>query len=134
MTISKELAKFPNKADANNLDSVHLNLAIHIANQNKLRSDYFKDLVLGDPIWDILLDIYISEEMDRPTTVDAISDRQDKSHSLCRRCVTYLLEHDAVFENRNQYTAQKFSFLASDKTKLEIAAWLNNCLAKAPQF
>ena len=51
MTISKELAKFPNKADANNLDSVHLNLAIHIANQNKLRSDYFKDLVLGDPIW-----------------------------------------------------------------------------------
>ena len=134
MNIGKEFKKFPDKTDAGHLDSVHLNFAIHIANQNKLRSDYFKDLVFGDPIWDILLDIYISEEMDRPTTVDAISNRQDKSHSLCRRCVTYLLEQDAVFENRNQYTAQKFSFLASDKTKQQIAAWLNNCLAKAPQL
>lgn len=134
MDIGKELEETPNKTDKDHLDSVHLNFAMHIAEQNKLRSEYFRDLDFGDPVWDILLDIYVSQEMDRPATAQAISDRQDKSLSLCLRCIDYLLQREAIFENRNQYTAQKFSFLASDKTKQQIAAWLNNCLSSAPQF
>ncbi len=134
MNIGRELEDRSDEVDSSHSDGVHLNFAMHIADQNRLRSEYFKDLVFGDPVWDILLDIYVSEEMDRPTTVKAISNRQDKSRSLCLRCIDYLLEREAIFENRNQYTMHKFSFLASDKTKQQIAAWLNNCLTKAPQI
>ncbi len=113
-------------------DVTHLNFAAHIAEQNKLRAEYFTGLTFGDPLWDILLDIYVSEKKDQPTTIDGIAIRQERPNSLCQRCVDYLLEHDAIFENFNRYTAPKFRYLASEKTKQQVAAWLNNCLASAP--
>ncbi|GAB5481879.1 MAG: hypothetical protein Pars92KO_16360 [Parasphingorhabdus sp.] len=122
----------PGNDNSSYSDVTHLNFTAHIAEQNKLRSEYFKGLTFGDPIWDVLLDIYVSEKTDQSTTIGAISDRQERSKSLCQRCVDYLLERDAVFENFNRYTAPKFRYLASEKTKQQIAAWLNNCLASAP--
>lgn len=128
---------FENSTDEISLDPADLtifNLAAHIANQNKLRSQYFRGLEFGDPVWDILLDIYVSENLDRPTTLDAIAERQDQSRSLCSRCIDYLVERGAVFTNNNQYTAPKFRFLASEKTKQEIKAWMTNCISSTPQF
>ncbi len=132
--ITDEDENFSKEPDQQHSDLTSIYFAAHIAEQNQIRSEYFKSLELGDPIWDILLDIYVSENADRPTTLEAIADRQDRPQALCTRCINYLLEREAIFENRNQYTASKFRFLASDKTKQEMSAWLNNCLTNAPQI
>ncbi len=128
----KDLESFAQGESSNHSDLTHLQFAAHIAEQNKLRSEYFSNLTLGDPIWDVLLDVYVAEKTDLPTTISAISNRLEKPISLCQRCIDYLLERDGVFENRNRYTAPQFLYLASEKTKQQVAAWLNNCLASAP--
>lgn len=132
LSIKKDLEGLPESAKTNHSDLTHLKFAAHIAEQNRLRSRFFNDLTLGDPVWDILLDIYVSEKTDKPTTIDAISNRLETPISLCSRCIDYLLERDAVFVNRNRYMAPQFLYLASEKTKKQVAAWLNNCLASVP--
>lgn len=134
MNKSQDAESLPDEPAQKHSDLTSVYFAAHIAEQNKLRSEYFKALQFGDPVWDILLDIYVAENADRPTTLEAIADRQEMPQALCNRYIQYLVEREAVFENRNQYTASKFGFLASDKTKQEIAAWLSNCLANAPEI
>ncbi|MEP3226123.1 MAG: hypothetical protein ABJO01_09115 [Parasphingorhabdus sp.] len=134
MNVSKDAETDSNQNEGQDLEQVILSLANHIAKQNKLRSTYFSGISFGDPIWDILLDIYGSETLDRATTITAISDRQNQPPAISKRCISYLLETGAIFENRNRYTLQKFQFLATDKTKQEVTAWLKNCIATTPQF
>ncbi len=134
MRIRGKVENISDETDQDHSDLIYYQFAEHIAEQNKLRSRYFKGLELGDPVWDILLDIYVSENLDLPTTLEAIADRQEKPAGLCSRCVNYLLERGSIFTNRNQYTASKFPYLASDETKLQVRGWLSNCLASAPQF
>ncbi|GAA0468515.1 hypothetical protein GCM10009096_06790 [Parasphingorhabdus litoris] len=127
-----QIDDFANRDNNKHSDLTHLKFAAHVVQQNNKRSDYFKGLTFGDPVWDILLDIYVSEKTNQPTTTEAISSRQKKPNSLCQRCINYLLDNNAIYENRNRYTATEFQYLASDETKQQIAAWLDNCLALAP--
>lgn len=134
MRTTNDVENSLDEPDQQHSELTSIYFAAHIAEQNKQRSKYFRSLEFGDPVWDILLDIYVSENADRPTTLEAISDRQDRPQALCERCINYLVEREAIFANYNNFTASKFAFLASDKSKQEIAAWLNNCLTKAPQI
>ena len=79
MRIRGKVENISDEADQDHSDLIYYQFAEHIAEQNKLRSRYFKGLELGDPVWDILLDIYVSENLDLPITLEAIAERQEKT-------------------------------------------------------
>ncbi len=114
------------------LEDIHYQFIIHICQQNQARAIYLDTIDFGEPVWDILLDLLASEHLDRPSSIKDISQRLGISEALCQRCADYLLDRDAIFENRNQYTAKTFPWLVSLETKAKVREWLNGCISDAP--
>lgn len=114
------------------LEDIHHSLIAHISKQNQARTEYLTNITLGEPIWDFLLDLMTSENLDRPSSNKEISQRLGISETLSQRCADYLLDRSAIFENRNQYTADTFPWLVSHETKIKLKQWLNVCISEAP--
>ncbi|GAB5488245.1 MAG: hypothetical protein Pars2KO_18150 [Parasphingorhabdus sp.] len=110
----------------------HYLLIAHIIKQNQARTNYLSNIEFGEPVWDFLLDLIASEHFDKPSSLQDISQRLGISVSLCQRCVDYLLDRDAIFENKNQYSLMKFPWLVSEETKVKVKQWLNVCISEAP--
>lgn len=114
------------------LEDVHYRLIAHIRKQNQARNGYFSNIQFGEPIWDFLLDLMVSEYSNQSSTSQDISQRLKISEQLCNRCADYLLDRNAILENRNQYIVEQFPWLVSEETKLKIKQWLNVCIDEAP--
>lgn len=114
------------------LNDIYYSLIAHISKQNKARASYLDNIEFGEPIWDFLLDIMVSEHLDRPSSRQQVSERLGISEKLCQRCADYLLDRSAIFENRNQYTAKAFPWLVSDESKDKVKQWLNVCISELP--
>lgn len=111
----------------------HPYLANHINLLNQTRSKFMPGLRFGDPVWTILLEIFVAEYQDRSTKVDELAVRLDIPKSICDRSITYLLDQSAIFENPNRYTNSVLPLLVSENTKSGICAWLDSCAVEAPQ-
>lgn len=115
------------KADM--LDGMRQMLARTICEQNRNRSHFISNLKFGDPIWDITLNIYVAEYLGRSTTVAGLSLQSGIPVSVVKRCVKYLMTEEAIFENRNQFSAKTMPYLMSNGSKDDIASWLDNCVS-----
>lgn len=111
----------------------HPYLANHINALNQARSNFMPGLRFGDPVWTILLEIFVSEPLERSTSIDELADRLNISKTICERSVKYLVDQSAVFENPNRYTNSVLPLLVSEHTKSGICAWLDSCTVEAPQ-
>ncbi|MFK7842152.1 MAG: hypothetical protein AB8B54_07800 [Sphingorhabdus sp.] len=114
------------------LETLRYQLAIYMSKRNSERSKYVPDIEFGDASWDILLDIFTAEYLDRSTSVKDIAGRLGMSEPLCGRYVNYLLSKAKLFKNTNKYTADAMPVLISDSTKNGITAWLDDCIANSP--
>ncbi|MEP2989279.1 MAG: hypothetical protein ABJN65_10870 [Parasphingorhabdus sp.] len=114
------------------LEDYHYQFIVHICKQNQARAASLTNIEFGEPVWDFLLDLMVSEHLDRASSNLDISERLGISESLCKRCADYLLDRAAIFENQNQYTAAAFPWLVSEETKAKIKEWLSGCISEAP--
>ncbi len=116
------------------INEFHPYLANHINLLNQTRSKFMPGLRFGDPVWTILLEIFVAEYQERSTNVDELAVRLDISKSICERSITYLLDQSAIFQNTNRYTNSALPLLVSENTKSGICEWLDSCAVEAPQI
>ncbi|MEP2990658.1 MAG: hypothetical protein ABJN65_08990 [Parasphingorhabdus sp.] len=110
-------------------DSMRYALAETICSQNRSRAQFIPNVQFGDPVWDLMLHLYTAEYFERSTTIASISARTETQSSVTIRCLNYLLEQEAVFENTNQFSKKTMPYLVSDETKATIGSWLDNCIS-----
>lgn len=111
------------------VDGMRQMLASTICAQNRSRKQFISNVQFGDPIWDITLNLYTAEYFRKTTTVSSLSEQSGIPISVVARCIKYLLNQDAVFENTNQYSNGSMPYLVSEASKVEIGAWLDNCMS-----
>lgn len=116
------------------LEALRYQLAMYICEENKSRSSFIPDIEFSNASWDILLDIFTAEYLDRSTSIAAVSTRIEIPESLCLRYVNYLLGKGVIFENSNQHTMDAMPLLLPKLTKERLGAWLDDCLTKRPDI
>ncbi len=110
-------------------DSMRYALAETICTQNRSRAQFIPNVQFGDPVWDLMLHLYTAEYFERSTTIVSLSKHTGTPPSVAERCLNYLLEQEAAFENTNQYSKKTMPYLISDETKATIGSWLDDCIA-----
>lgn len=121
------------KYELRQMDDAHYRLAIHIHALNQTRNEFMPDLVVGDPVWDTLLDLFVSEYLEQSTTIVDLAYRSKISVSVCERSVKYLVDQSAVIENPDRFNKTGLRFLVSEDIKVAICAWLDSCTVSAAQ-
>lgn len=115
-------------------DGAHYRLAVHINALDQARNEFMLGLVFGDPVWGLLLDLFVSEYLEQSTKVCDLVNRLKLPVSVCERCVQYLVDQSAVIENPNGFTKPNLPLLVSEDTKVAICAWLDSCTVNASQI
>lgn len=121
-----------NETEPDMANGFHPYLANHINALNQARSKFMPGLQFGDPVWSILLEVFVSEHLERSTNLDDLADRLNISESICERSIGYLVEQSAVFRNTNLYTNSVLPLLVSENIKSGICEWLDSCAVEAP--
>lgn len=114
---------------ANIFDSMRYVLAETICNQNRSRADIIANVHYGDPVWDLTLSLFTAEHFERSTTIAYLSEQSGISKSVVNRCLKYLVEQGAVFENTNQYSNKTMPYLLSEETRNAVTSWLDDCIS-----
>lgn len=110
-------------------NSMRYVLAETICNQNRSRAEFIENVHYGDPVWDLTLSLYTAEHFERSTAITYLSEQSGISTSVVNRCLKYLLEQGAVFENTNQYSNKMMPYLLSEETRTAVTVWLDDCIS-----
>ena len=119
------------ETEARKADGFHPYLANHINALNQARSRFLPGLQFGDPVWTILLEIFVSEHAEQSTNASDLASRLNISETICERSINYLKAQSAVFENTNRYTNSVLPLLVSETVRSGICAWLDSCAVEA---
>lgn len=111
-------------------DRLRYALAETICEQNRVRNEIIPNAMFGEPIWDMMLTVYTSDHFDRPTTIFNLSETCGIPLSVATRCISYLLDQEAIFENTSGSNKDIMPYLVTDGTKAAIGCWLDNCISK----
>lgn len=121
------------KFESSQPNGAHYRLAAHINALNQARNEFMPGLVFGDPVWGVLLDLFVAEYLEKSTKVCDLVNRLKLPVSVCERCVQYLVDQSAVIKNPNDFTKPTLPLLVSEDTKVAICAWLDSCTVNASQ-
>lgn len=111
-------------------DPMRYILAETICEQNRIRAQFIPNVMFGDPIWDMMLTLYTSEHFNRSTTISSLSKTCGIPRSVATRCISYLLDQEAIFKNTSQSNKEIMPYLVTDGTKTTIGFWLDNCISE----
>lgn len=76
-------------------DAILARVRKYLSNR-RLRSDYFNASMFGEPGWDILLLLYVSEHAGRRQTIRRLADRINTPVTSAQRWIRYLEKEDLV--------------------------------------
>lgn len=116
------------------LEELYNKLLLHIHTQNKTRMQYVENVELGDPVWDILLDLKTSRYLNRPATTSDIAERLEIPKALCERILEYLVRQKTISKNPEPFSLTGRQFILSEETEDGLKKWLDECIAETPSF
>ena len=84
-----------NTTEPRGRDAILARVRKYLSNR-RLRSDYFNASMFGEPGWDILLLLYVSEHAGRRQTIRRLADRINTPVTSAQRWIRYLEKEDLV--------------------------------------
>ncbi|GAB5486568.1 MAG: hypothetical protein Pars2KO_01380 [Parasphingorhabdus sp.] len=114
------------------VDGYHPYLANHINALNQARVKFLPGLQFGDPVWSVLLEVFVSEHIEQSTDPKDLANRLNIPEAICERSIGYLIDQSAIFENANRYSNSILPLQVSENIKSGICAWLDSCAVEAP--
>jgi DNA-binding MarR family transcriptional regulator len=92
--------------------------------ERRLRSKYFAKLEFGEPVWDLLLDLYMSNLTGRSVSVSSACVAAYVPPTTALRYITMLVSQGIMLRVADKNDARRVFLALSDETRLAIERYL----------
>ena len=99
-------------------------LAKSLLTERRLRSKHFANLELGEPVWDILLDLYVCNQTGRFVSVSSACIAAYVPPTTALRYITMLVSQGIMLRVADKSDARRVFLVLSDETRLAIEQYL----------
>jgi DNA-binding MarR family transcriptional regulator len=99
-------------------------LAKEMIRERGLRMKYFTDLEFGEPVWDILLDLYISHHSKRRISISSACIAANVPATTALRYISNLTSQGVIFRIADASDARRVFIKLSDEMERSIRSYL----------
>lgn len=92
--------------------------------ERRLRSRHFINLEFGEPVWDLLLDLYVSNQTGRVVSVSSACIAAYVPPTTALRYITMLVSQGIMLRLPDKNDARRVFLMLSDETRLAIEQYL----------
>ena len=101
-----------------------ITLARSLLAERRLRSKHLANLELGEPVWDILLDLYVCNQTGRVVSISSACIAAYVPTTTALRYITVLVSHRIMLRVADKNDARRVFLVLSDEIRLAIEQYL----------
>jgi DNA-binding MarR family transcriptional regulator len=101
------------------------NLAADLLSERSNRRDVLDASMLGDPVWDMLLDLIVAEEQTKDISVTSLCQASDVPQSTALRWITVMVDCGMVTRREDNLDKRRTFVELTSATRAKLVAYLN---------
>jgi hypothetical protein len=107
-----------------------LSLAESLLRERRLRERYFQSVDFGEPVWDILLDLYVSQLKSRKVSVSSACIAASVPATTALRYISMLTSQGVLIRVLDTHDARRVFLILSDQIQSAIREYLRDVHGK----
>jgi hypothetical protein len=131
--IERAGTNFPSSHDTIVNDEKLVSVAKRLVSERRVRTSFFSETDFGEPVWDIMLDLYIARMLNRKISVSSACIAAAVPPTTALRYVVALTEDGKIERVPDPNDGRRVYVVLSDECTLAMSKYLTGLAKTAPQ-